>query len=246
MRMVLFGIAAFRWFWPHVLCMLIVCRPESCCMCVYNTHARSSADSSRVWSVFVMFSLAYFGSQPRILFPAKRYFEGPTTKYFRHENICVYGSQGVSQNSSLPSIHGKMNKRKGELEIRVVEKSWQDFQRRHQTSLIFRCRFFQWRTSTQHGGTWKISSVHNVVRFARMFRASSVCPFLVRRLSTQWNWYGFSSTSQKQLNKYNRRKIIWKTNMYMYDVVRNSSRNADFSARRLGAGCSTVFFTNLA
>jgi hypothetical protein len=75
-------IAAFRWFWPHVLCMLIVCRPESCCMCVYNTHARSSADSftvgSGVWSVFVMFSLAYFGTQLRILFPAKRYFEDLT------------------------------------------------------------------------------------------------------------------------------------------------------------------------
>jgi hypothetical protein len=42
---------------------------ESCCMCVYNTHARTSADSfavdSGVWSVFVMFSLAYFGTQSR-------------------------------------------------------------------------------------------------------------------------------------------------------------------------------------
>jgi hypothetical protein len=63
-------IAAFRWF-----CMLIVCWPESCCMCVYNMHARSSADSfavgSGVWSVFVMFSLAYFGTQSRILSPRK-------------------------------------------------------------------------------------------------------------------------------------------------------------------------------
>jgi hypothetical protein len=48
---------AFRWFWPHVLCMLIVCRPESSCMCVYNMHAHSSADSfavgSGVWSVYI-------------------------------------------------------------------------------------------------------------------------------------------------------------------------------------------------
>jgi hypothetical protein len=52
-------------------------------VCVYNTHACSSADSfavgSGVWSVFVMFSLAF---QSRILFPAKRYFEGLTAKYF--------------------------------------------------------------------------------------------------------------------------------------------------------------------
>jgi hypothetical protein len=63
--------------------------------CVYNTHARSSADSfavgNGVWSVFVMFSLAYFGTQSWILFPAKRYFEGLTAKYFSRENICVYG-----------------------------------------------------------------------------------------------------------------------------------------------------------
>jgi hypothetical protein len=87
-------IAAFRWFWPHVLCMLIVCRPESCCMCVYNTHARSSADSfavgSGVWSVFVMFSMAYFGTQSRILFPAKRYFWGLNAKYFSREIFCIY------------------------------------------------------------------------------------------------------------------------------------------------------------
>jgi hypothetical protein len=76
--------------------MLIVCWQKSCCMCVYITHARSSADSfavgSGVWSVFVMFSLAYFGTQSWILFPAKRYFEGLTAKYFSLENICVYGN----------------------------------------------------------------------------------------------------------------------------------------------------------
>jgi hypothetical protein len=68
-------------------------------MCVYNTHARSSSDSfavgSGVWSVFVMFSLAYFETQSRILFPAKRYFEGLTAKYFSRENICVY--DGMAQ-----------------------------------------------------------------------------------------------------------------------------------------------------
>jgi hypothetical protein len=57
-------------------------------MCAYNTRARSSADSfavgSGVWSVFVMFSLAYFGTQSRILFPTKRYFEGLTAKYFAY------------------------------------------------------------------------------------------------------------------------------------------------------------------
>jgi hypothetical protein len=75
--------------------MLIICQPESCCMCVHNTHARSSADSfavgSGVWSVFVMSSLAYFGTQSRILFPVKRYFEGLTAKYFSRKIVCIYG-----------------------------------------------------------------------------------------------------------------------------------------------------------
>jgi hypothetical protein len=56
-------------------------------MCVYNMYAHSSTDSftvgSGVWSVFVIFSLPYFGTQSRILFPQK---------YFSHENLCVYGS----------------------------------------------------------------------------------------------------------------------------------------------------------
>jgi hypothetical protein len=74
--------------------MFFACRPKSCCMCVHNTHACSSADSfavgSGVWSVFVMSSLAYFGTQSRILFPPKRYFdfEGLTAKYFSSENFC--------------------------------------------------------------------------------------------------------------------------------------------------------------
>jgi hypothetical protein len=58
-------------------------------VCVYNAHARSSADSfavgSGVCSVFVMFSLAYFGTQKRYSEP-----EGLTTKYFSRENCCVY------------------------------------------------------------------------------------------------------------------------------------------------------------
>jgi hypothetical protein len=36
MRMFLFGNSAFMWFLPHVLCMLVVCRPKSCCMYVYK------------------------------------------------------------------------------------------------------------------------------------------------------------------------------------------------------------------
>jgi hypothetical protein len=57
-----------------------------------HTSADSFAVDSGVWSVFVMFSLAYFGTQLRILFQVKRYFEGLTAKYFSRENICVYGT----------------------------------------------------------------------------------------------------------------------------------------------------------
>jgi hypothetical protein len=41
---------------------------------------------SGVWSVFVMFSLAYFGTRSQILFPTKRYYEGLAAKYFSHKN----------------------------------------------------------------------------------------------------------------------------------------------------------------
>jgi hypothetical protein len=41
-RTFLFGNSAFGWFWPHVICMLVVCQPELCCMCVCNKHAHSA------------------------------------------------------------------------------------------------------------------------------------------------------------------------------------------------------------
>jgi hypothetical protein len=79
-------------------------------MCVHGMHA--SADSfvvgSGVWSVFVMFSLAYFGTQSRILFPAKRYFEGLTAKYFSRENVCVYGKFNIVPR---PIIRGRKFRR---------------------------------------------------------------------------------------------------------------------------------------
>jgi hypothetical protein len=99
MRMVLFGNCCFQVI--LTACSLHVYRLSTRVMmhvslCVHNMHAGSSADSfavgSGVWSVFVMFSLAYFGTQSRISFPAKRYFGGLTAKYFSRENICVYGS----------------------------------------------------------------------------------------------------------------------------------------------------------
>jgi hypothetical protein len=89
--MVLFGNCCFQVI--LTACSLHAYR-LSCCMCVYNTHARSSVDSFTVGSGFgqylSLFSLAYFGIQSRILFPAKRYFEGLTAKYFSRENISVY------------------------------------------------------------------------------------------------------------------------------------------------------------
>jgi hypothetical protein len=75
-------------------CLSSVDPSHAACVCIIRMHASvdSFAVSSGVWSVFVMFSLAYFGTQSRILlFPAKRYFEGLTAKYFSRENICVYG-----------------------------------------------------------------------------------------------------------------------------------------------------------
>jgi hypothetical protein len=69
--MVLFGNCCFQVI--LTACSLHAYRLSTRVM-LHNTHARSSADSfavgSGVWSVFVMFSLAYFGTQSQILFPA--------------------------------------------------------------------------------------------------------------------------------------------------------------------------------
>jgi hypothetical protein len=66
-------IAAFRWFLPHVFCMLIVCRPESCCMCVYNNICMHSI------SWFFRCRLAGFGQYLScfhwlILGPSREYY----------------------------------------------------------------------------------------------------------------------------------------------------------------------------